>query len=181
MAKAIIKGLDEAINKIHKDYKNAMKVAAQKATERAKNDLYENVVSCLLAYYDDYNPTSYDRTYSLIDSFVPYAKPVQEVDDELICVAGVEFDPARIYGAYVGSKQYGYTDGQWVIDNFLMGIHPRTNGSDIVGEGNYEAEKYQGEFVPAAEMQRYVDDYYKIFDKNFRREMSTQILKSIRK
>ena len=56
MAKAKIKGLDEAIEEVYKDYKNAIRIAAKEATEKAKNDLYSNAVSCLVAYYDDYEP-----------------------------------------------------------------------------------------------------------------------------
>lgn len=181
MAKAKIQGLDEAIEEIFKDYKKAIKVAAEEATEKAKDDLYANAVSCLMAYYNDYDPTSYSRTYSLIDSFVPYANKVKEYNDELICVAGVEFDPSKIDGMYYGSTIYSPTDEEWVISNFLSGIHPRTNGSRVVGGGNYEYETYYGAFVPAEEMQRYIDRYYYTFDYNFRRAISKQILKSIRK
>lgn len=181
MAKAKIKGLDEAIDEIFKDYKKAIKEAAQEATEKAKEDLYANAVSCLVAYYDDYDPTSYDRTYSLIDSFVPYAKDIQDNGDELICVAGVEYDPSKIQGIYHGSSTYSDTDAEWILLNFLSGIHPRTDGSPVIGGGNYELEKYQGSVVPSTMMQNYVDNYDKTFDRNFRRAMSKQILKLIKK
>ena len=181
MAKAKIKGLDEAIEEVFKDYKKAIKNAAKEATEKAKDDLYANAVSCLVAYYDDYDPTSYNRTYSLIDSFVPYAKDIQENADVFLCVAGVEFDTAKIQGMYYGSKTYADTDAEWIISNFLSGIHPRTDGSRVIGGGNYEQEKYQGSFVPETEMQNYVDNYYSTFDRHFRRAISKQILKTIRR
>lgn len=181
MAKAVIKGLDEAIDEIFNDYKNATKKAAQEATEKAKNDLYANAVSCLVAYYDDYNPTSYERTYSLIDSFVPYAKELQEVKDGFICAAGVIFDESKIQGIYSGSMTYGLTDAEWIISNFLAGIHPRTDGSPIIGGGNYEEEKYQGSFIPEREMKKYIDGYHSIFDSHFRRAISKQILRKVRR
>lgn len=184
MAKAKIKGLDKAIEEVLKDYKKANKEAAQKATEKAKNDLHAKAASCLEAYYDDYDPTSYDRTYSLLDSFVPYANEVQEVGDELICTAGVIFDPSKIQGIYYGSEIYNYpngTDAEWIIANFLAGIHPRTDGSRIPGGGNYEYEAYYGSFVPAEEMQRFIDSYHYTFERNFKRELSKMILRKVRR
>lgn len=181
MVKAKIKGLDEAIDEVYKDYKKAMKVAAQEATKKAKEDIYAHSVSCLVRYYEDYDPESYNRTYSLLNSFVPYENPVVESGDSLLCSAGVEFDPDRIAFAYYGSEIYSPTDAEWVISNFLSGIHPRTNGSTIPGGGNYENEKYQGSFVPSEEMQSFIDRYYYTFDHNFRRATSKQILKTMRK
>lgn len=173
--------IDEAIDEIFKDYKKAFRVAAKEATEQAKKDLYENSVSCLVRYYEDYDPTSYNRTYSLMESFVPYANPVSEQGDVLICSAGVLFDSDRIAGMYDGSKIYSPTDGGWIIANFLAGIHPRTDGSQVVGGGNYEDEKYYGSFVPAEEIQKFIDSYDYTFDRNLRRAVSKQILRSMRK
>lgn len=173
--------IDEAIDEIFTDYKKAFKTAAQEATEQAKKDLHTNAVSCLVRYYEDYDPTSYNRTYSLMDSFVPYSNPVRENGDALICSAGVEFDPSRIANTYYGSEIYSPTDSEWIIANFLAGIHPRTNGSSIVGGGDYEHEKYYGDFVPAEEMQKYIDSYNYTFDRNFKRAVSKQILRAMRK
>ncbi len=173
--------IDEAIDEMFKDYKKAFKVAAEEATEHAKKDLYENSVSCLVRYYEDYDPTSYNRTYSLMESFVPYANPVYEQGDTLICSAGVLFDPDRIANTYDGSEIYTPTDGEWIIANFLAGIHPRTDGSTIVGGGNYEDEKYYGNFVPAEEMQKFINSYDYTFDRNLRRAVSKQILRAMRK
>lgn len=181
MAKVEIRGLDDAIEEIFKDYKKVVKIAAQEAIEKAKDDIYANAVSCLVKYYEDYSPTSYDRTYSLLNSFVSYANPVRETSSGFECTAGVLFDEKRINGTYYGSEQYSPTDGDWIISNFLNGIHPRTDGSPFVGGGNYEYEKYQGSFVPAEEMQKFIDRYYDTFDHNYRRAFSTQILKAIRK
>lgn len=171
------KTLDEAVDEIFKDYENAIKIAAKEATEKAKEDLYANAVSCLVRYYEDYDPTSYNRTYHLIDSFVPYSKPIKKVDGGYVCVAGVEFDPTRIAGTYHGSDIYRDTDAEWIISNFLSGIHPRTDGSRVIGGGNYEHEAYYGSFVPSEAMQSYVDSYREIFYDNLYFSFSKQILK----
>lgn len=184
MAKVEIQGLDEAIEEISKHYKRVIKSAAEEAIEEAKNDLHANAVSCLVEYYNDYKPTSYSRTYSLINSFVPYASKVKEHNNLIVCSAGVEFDPSKIQGMYDGSDRYSNPDGtdaDWIISNFLAGIHPRTDGSSILGGGNYEYEVYYGTFVPAEEMQRYINRYYDTFDSNLRRAISKQVLKTIKK
>lgn len=183
--------LDEAIDEVFKDYKKAFKVAAQEATEQARKDLYANAVSCLDQYYRDYEPNvftddngllyGYVRTYSLINSFVPYANSIREVGDGFYCSAGVNFDPSKIENTYYGSAIYSPTDAEWIISNFLAGIHPRTNGSQSVGGGNYENEAYYGSVVPAEIMQRYIDGYDRTFDRNFRRSVSKEILRAIRK
>ena len=191
MAKAKIKGLDEAIDEIFKDYKKAAKKAAQEAIKEAKDDLHANAISCLVAYYEDYpNPESYNRTYSLIDSFVPYEKEVQEVDDGLICAAGVIFDASRVsYWKSWSYSDFDYdeandeyirkpADSEWIISNFLAGIHPRTDGSKEPGS---HYMPYYGSFVPAEEMQRYINSYYYTFNRNFRRAMSKQILRKVRR
>ena len=180
MAK-VSRSIDEAIDEVFKDYKKAFKVAAQEASDVARDDLYANAVSCLVRYYEDYDPTSYNRTYSLMESFVPYVNPVRESRDGFLCSAGVEFDPARIENTYYGSEIYSPVDSDWIIANFLSGIHPRTNGSSIVGGGNYENEAYYGSFVPAEEMQKFINKYDYTFDHNFRRSVSKQILRSMRK
>lgn len=180
MAKAN-RTIDEAIDEVFKYYKKAFKVAAQEASEAARDDLYANAVSCLVRYYEDYDPTSYNRTYGLMESFVPYVNPVHESGDGLLCSAGVEFDPVRITNTYYGSQIYSPTDSDWIIANFLAGIHPRTDGSSVIGGGNYEEQKYYGSFVPSEEMQRFIKGYDYTFDRNFRRAVSKQILRSMRK
>ena len=171
------KTIDEAVEELFKDYKKALKVAAKEATEKAKEDLYKNAVSCLVLYYNDYIPSSYERTHQLINSFVKYSNPIKETKDGFECIAGVIFDANKIDDAYDGSELYTPTDGQWIIDNFLAGIHPKTNGSRVVGGGNYENEKYYGDFVPSYEMQKYLDSYRYIFYNHLDFSLSKQVLK----
>ena len=179
------KALERAVDELFKNYKEAIRTAAQEATDKAKNDIHAHAVSCLARYYDDYEPTIYNRTYSLLNCFVPYSNTVIEKDGMFECIAGVEYDASLLVGVYSGSETYTPTDAQWVIDNYLMGIHPRTNGSYIVGGGNYEYEtalgredyKYKGNFVPADEAQIFLDSYRNTFNAYFRRSLGKQVLK----
>lgn len=177
MAKAKIKGLDTAVDELFKDYKKAIKNAAKDAIGKAGTDIYIKSLSCLMRYYNEYKPSSYDRTYSLWQCFVPYTNLVKETKDGFICAAGMEYDSALLENTYSGSEIYSPTDAEWIIDNYLQGIHPRTDGSREVGGGNYENEKYQSTFIPAYEMQLYLDNYRHTFDENFRTALSKQVLK----
>ena len=171
------KALERAVDELFKNYKEAIRTAAQEATDKAKNDIHVHAVSCLVKYYDDYEPTSYNRTYSLLNCFVPYSNTITEKNGMFECVAGIEYDASLLVGVYSGSEIYTPTDTQWVIDNYLMGIHPRTDGSRIVGGGNYEYEKYQGSFVPADEAQTFLNSYRNTFSANFRHSLGKQVLR----
>ena len=188
MASVKIDGLDKAIEEVLKDYKSAIRNAAEEATKKAKNDIYSNALSCLVAYYNDYpDPTSYDRTYTLVDSFVPFQNII-EGKDGILCSAGVIFDSSRVsyfrswsYSDFDSNGMRQPADSEWIISNFLAGIHPRTDGSREPGGGNYEYEAYYGSFVPAEEMQRYINRYYYTFERNFNRAIAKQILRKVRR
>lgn len=179
------KALDNAIDELFKDYKKALRVAAQEAIDKARDDIYIKSISCLVDYYNDYPPAnytlSYNRTYNLMKCLVPYSNPVKETADGYDCEAGIEYNGSLLENTYSGSKQYSPTDPNWIIDNYLAGIHPRTDGSREIGGGNYEEEKYQGAVVPFNIMNNYINSYNDTFNKNLRFLLSKQILKLTRK
>lgn len=173
MAKKSI--IEKAVDKLYKDWDTAQKKAAEEALEKAKNDIYANAVSCLVLYYEDYNPHSYDRTYNLINCFEPYANLVK-TKDGYKCEVGVEFKAENII--YNGSKKWRPTDSQWIIDNFLKGVHTRTNGLSIPGLDieYYEYQEIQGQHVPQDIMQNFINNYNDVFYDNMRFSMIKQIL-----
>ncbi len=179
------KALNNAIDELFKDYKKALRVAAQEAIDKARDDIYIKSISCLVDYYNDYPPAnytlSYNRTYNLMKCLVPYSNPVKETADGYDCEAGIEYNGSLLENTYSGSKQYSPTDPNWIIDNYLAGIHPRTDGSSEIGGGNYEEEKYQGTVVPFNIMNNYINSYNDTFNKNLRFSLSKQILKLTRK
>lgn len=130
------KTINEILKELSKDYKSVLLKAVQKATDVACEDIYKFSMSCLERYYANYSPSSYERTDSLWHAIVPIADVVDN-GDTIISTAGVEYN-ASLLDAYVaggdlydGSAKYGKADGQWVIENYLMGIHPTTNGSRV--------------------------------------------------
>ena len=177
MAKAKIKGLDKAIDEVYKNYKKSIKHAINEAVAMAKDDVELKAYSCLVEYYNDYpDPSSYNRTYSLSQCFIPYGVAYDR-GDIVTCDIGIDYDESRLIDQYYGSKKYSPTDPEWIIDNYLAGIHPRTDGSPIEGEGDYENQKYIGDFSPSVEMQRFLDNYWYTFNANLKKSLAKQILK----
>lgn len=175
------KAIDKAINKVNKKYDEAMRKAVEEAVKQGKKDLHANAVSCLLAYYDDYTPTSYNRTYQLIDCIVPYSEPIVKTNDGYECDFGIDFDENAI--TYNGSSEYRPADSGWIIDNFLLGLHPRTNGLREPGlpKEFYDFEFIQGAHVPQDIMAKFREDYRDVYYNNIHKNMAKYVLKNIKK
>jgi hypothetical protein len=129
--------INEAINELMQNYESALKEAVEYASSKAVKDIYQESMNCLEAYYDAYEPTSYERTDYLWHAILPYAEQIKHTKDGLVSVVGVAYDPSRLDGIYNGSKQYSPVDGAWVLDNYLRGVHPATDGSPIPGAAYY--------------------------------------------
>ena len=122
----------DTLQELKKDYKMALIKSVEQATNDACRDVYKFSMSVLEKYYENYIPSRYDRTDSLWRAAIPIAK-VEDMGNMIIGTFGVEYDAdilesfaASSY--YEASKKYGNVDGDWVVENFLMGIHPATNG-----------------------------------------------------
>lgn len=136
------KSIDEILQELSKNYKSVLLSAVQKATDIACEDIYNFSMSCIERYYENYIPSSYDRTDSLWRALVPIAE-VKNSGNKIVSTVGVEYNPSVLEGVYqsgsekYGAKkdkdghivEYGHPEGSWVLENYLMGIHPTTNGS----------------------------------------------------
>ena len=139
MAKA--RTIDDIVNDIvTKKYKPLLKEAVEHVAKQAEKDIYNKAVNVLIKYYyGGYDPSSYYRTGALIQSIVPFSniKLTGSGKNEFVeCTVGVEYSPQALENylsgfeyAYQGSNKYGQPEAEWVIENFLAGKHPRTNGS----------------------------------------------------
>ena len=82
---------------------------------------------------------------------------------EIVSRVGVEYNPFVLQSyidgnpAYVGSNAYGQVDAWYVLDNYLEGIHPATNGSSnpdtVIYYENIDSES------PTDKMEKYLDNY----------------------
>ena len=181
MAKA--ETLDDIVSEIVDSYEEALTFAVNKATNEAKEDIYEKSIDLLHKYYYGYRkPKQYKRTDSLRKSFIPLIH-VLKSGDGLACEVGVKYDPKKLDGAYKsGSEKYGaikdedghitkwgQPDSEWVLNNFLEGLHP-WNVDELKKNGNYvlmQAHEGSGDglyFSKATQehyMRRMLRDYYK--------------------
>ena len=119
--------ITDILQELKKDHKTVLIKAVEQATNDACEDVYKFSMSVLERYYENYMPSRYDRTDNLWRAAIPIAK-VEDMGDMIIGTFGVEYDPSVLDGVYDGSQKYGHPDGSWVLENYLMGIHPATNG-----------------------------------------------------
>ena len=177
----MVKTIEQAIDELIKDYENAIRKAVKYASDEAVKDIYNYSMICLEEYYENYEPSRYNRTDNLWRSILPYSESVDS-GKEIISRVGVEYNPfileSYINGnpAYVGSNSYGQVDAWYVIDNYLEGIHPATNGSrnpdTVFYYENIDAES------PTDKMEKYLNNYASTtFNNNILISFARQITK----
>lgn len=174
MARRKVRGLDEALNELFTNYEASLTEAMNYAAEKAKSDIKLVAESCLEDYYMNYKPSSYRRTENLLSAFVPYMN-VRRVGKEVVADAGMGYWPVMLEGIYDdGSNQWRPVDGWWVLDNYLMGIHPATDGSGYIGAPY--TPHYDGEGQsPNEKMKKYLEEYGKTFNNNLLETFAKQI------
>jgi hypothetical protein len=142
MADKFEQKLNKAIDEIVKNYKNSAKVAAKFAADKVAEEIYQIELSALQQYYRLFEPSSYNRLGNpnspadgggLVHSFVKFSN-VKQSGDTLICQMGVRLDPSKLAGFYDKQRGDGYAsynppDAGWIIDNYMAGLHPTTDGS----------------------------------------------------
>lgn len=162
MAKAKVRGLDKAIDELFKNYEGALTKAMTYASEIARDDIDFKAKSCLYEYYENYEPNVYERTGHLEDAFVPYMN-VKRIGEGIEASVGMGYDASRLDGIYNGSAKWTPVDGSWVLDNYLKGIHPTTDGSFLPGA---EYIPIYDSVSPNTKMEKYLNEYTKTFNSN---------------
>ena len=172
--------LKAAMKELKKNYKQVLREAVQYATEEAQKDVHTKALTCLEEYYANYDPSSYDpRSNSLRYAFVPYMN-IKSNNTHIISTVGIEYnaDILEAFAAssyYDASRKYGNVDGDWVIDNYLDGIHPTTDGSSIPGQAIYmeirDAES------PTKKMDKYLENYSNTFMNNVYSYLSAYLMR----
>lgn len=164
----------DVLQELKKDYKAVLLKAVQQATDTACEDVYKFSMTILERYYENYMPSSYDRTDNLWRAAIPIAK-VEDMGDVIIGTFGIEYDPSVLDGVYDGSKTYEHPDGSWVLENYLMGIHPATNGSRDPNTVVYTP--WQDPISPDKYLRKYLLWYKKKLVKDVNNYLITHITK----
>ena len=188
MAKA--KTLNLAIDELLNNCESVIKEACEYATNKACVEIYKYSMSCLEEYYNNYDPNSYKRTDNLWRAILPYAEKPRQVTNTIISTVGVEYDASVLEGVYYSGSEkygavknedghiikYGHPDSEWVLENYLKGIHPATNGSrnpnDVVYYEIIDAES------PYNKMQTYLKT---VVPDNFKSSLMTYFIRWMNK
>ena len=131
---------------VQRNAKVAAVSAAKKIAQKIANDMHKEALNGLAYYYANYDPDVYERTYNLKNAIKPYYKD-QSNNKTVSIEIGVVYD-ASYLDSYVSnswrhqsgdnwvsrnsnsfdwdSGNNGTPDPEWILDNFLNGIHPRT-------------------------------------------------------
>jgi len=181
------KTIEEILQELKDDYKSVLLKAVNKATDVACEDVYKVSMSLLDRYYANYMPSSYNRTDSLYKAAVPIAE-VKDHGDEIISTFGIGYDASLLSGAYDGMEPWESkmvnvrgemvqfdTFEDWVIGNYLYGIHPATNGSSDPDTVVYTP--WYDKMAPDHFLKKYLQWYQKRFSNN----VNNYIIKHITK
>ncbi len=120
-----------------KSVRSAAKKTQRCILEEAKNYLNE--------YYNNYTPRWYKRTYRLRRAIIPYWAE-RTTNKNISIEIGVSYDSSALKGAYRSNSWYhqngnkwidkglggfnynspnnGIPEPEWILNNFLEGIHP---------------------------------------------------------
>jgi hypothetical protein len=166
--------IDDILRELSKDYQSVLLKAVQRATDTAAEDIYKFSMSVLERYYENYEPTSYDRSDSLWRATIPISDVIKQ-GNKIVSTVGVKYDPSVLEGVYDGSQKYEHPDGSWVLENYLMGIHPATNGSRNPDTVVYTP--WQDTISPDTYLKKYLALYQSKLDSNVNNYLISHIIK----
>lgn len=176
--------LNATIKELKKNYKEVLEEAVQYATEEARKDVHTKSLTCLEEYYASYDPSSYYRSDSLRHAFLPYMN-IKSNSTHIVSTVGIEYNTSLLTTYVVGSNNYGNREidsgkeilplEEWIINNYLDGIHPTTDGSSIPGQAVYTAI-YDAK-SPTEKMDEYLTNYANTFSNNVYSYLAAYLLK----
>jgi hypothetical protein len=173
MAKGKVRGLNEALDELFANYEKSLKVAMQCAAKKAKDDIEQKAKSCLWQYYENYDPSAYERYGYLENAFIPYMRVIRTNEGNIMAEAGMGYWPFMLDGVCNdGSNQWRPVESWWVLDNYLRGIHPTTDGSTYVGAPYTPVFDIES---PDDKMEKYLEDYVDTFNDNILISFAEQI------
>lgn len=142
------KSIDDVFADILKDCKTVAVDAIKGAAKKTQKDILKEAHSCLDEYYK-YKPKMYKRTYQLQNAIIPVFEEYS-TGDMISIEVGVDYDSAPLVGKYKSNSWYhqsgdkwigksssgfdfdsqnnGIPDAEWILDNFLQGIHKWGDG-----------------------------------------------------
>ena len=150
--------IDSVFDGIIKDCQTIAAEAVKNAAKKVQDDVLNETKSYLQLYYSNYKPKCYKpRSEQLQKSITPVLED-HSSNSGISIEVGVEYDSGKLKGAYHSNSRWhqsgdtwhiittdrrkngpfssdnGIPAPEWIMDNFLEGIHPITekNGNDYI-------------------------------------------------
>ena len=159
--------LDKIFKQIQKSSEEMGVAAMRDAANKAYKLVLEQAESCLQTYYKK-EPKIYKRTKTLSQAIVPY-KPVETVNgNHTMITFGIDYDASKLIGKYKSKSDHhqsgtewisrfdtpdkfkknganGIPDANWILNNYLDGIHPGWYGGKDYGwnDGEQNSTDYR--------------------------------------
>lgn len=178
-----IKNLEIAFNDVINSAVDIANDVVRNVGQKVQKDMYDKANKTLEAYYADYTPKVYRRTYSLKRAIKPYTQAMSR-GGLLTLEVGIEYDHNRLDGMYESNSYYhqqglvwrtrndsmfynrdtanGTPRPYWILNNFLKGLHPITMVNEGLAEDGtikreYTYNPYQGSTKPFKLMEDFVN------------------------
>lgn len=178
-----VKNLEQVFNDVINNAVSVSNDVVRNVGQKVQIDMYNKANKTLEEYYADYSPKRYKRTYSLKRSIKPYTKTISS-GEFLELEVGIEYDPSRLEGIYESNSYYhqdgdswisryndnfdnsgisnGIPESDWILNNFLEGLHPITTVNKTISKNGkitrkYTYSPYQGSTHPLKLMQEFVN------------------------
>ena len=146
----------EFVDGVKTQGKKAIRSAMRDVVHKVETDFMIQAKECMDAYYREYTPLVYDRTYNLQNNgYHPYRRYRKNEIDVGVAFSADEMEP---YTVLNNSNLSGYDIANIVIDNFMEGIH----GSPNIYVGRHVDETMQ-HFTSAYvhfELDKYFEDNF---------------------
>lgn len=172
--------IDDAFAAVIKDCRVIAVEAVKNAAKKAQKDILKEADSCLQKYYSNYpNPKMYNRTYRLKRAIVPYW--ADRTNGKSISVeVGVQYKSSALKGAYRSNSRYhqsgdvwisrfddegfnfdsgdnGIPEPDWILINYLEGVHPWAQDDGVANSTNTLMEQFIYTELPNR-LEQYVRD-----------------------
>ena len=126
--------------------KRAAVSAAKQTAQKIARDMYKEALEGLAIYYENYDPDVYDRTYNLKNAIRQHYED-KSTKNQVNIEIGIVYDASYLEAYRSNSPLHqsgnewisrtsnsfdwdsgnnGMPDPEWILNNFLHGIHPRT-------------------------------------------------------
>ena len=171
-----VKGLDDALAAIIDDCQAVAVEAVKNAAKKAQKDILKEADSCLQQYYANYSPKIYKRTYRLKRAITPYWAD-RTSSNGISVEVGVQYNSGALKGAYRSNSAWhqsgdawksitegspfssdnGIPEPEWILTNYLEGVHPWAQDDGTERSTNTLMEKFIDEHLPTR-LEQYVRD-----------------------